>query len=141
MNNITYNWTVSALDCAVSESGLTNVVKNVHWRYRGTDENGTTSEIYGSMSTGTPNTGSFIAYDNLDLQVISGWLEAGLDVPALQENIVNQINKINNPVTITLPLPSHNTPVTGSVVPIEEELIKEVSGEEIFIEEQAEEEE
>jgi len=102
----TYTWTISALDCAVSEDGLSNVVQTVHWRYAGTDENGTTAETYSSTGLEAPDSGSFIAYPDLDLATVSGWLESILDVSELQTNVDNQINEINNPVRVTLPLPT-----------------------------------
>lgn len=102
----TYTWTISALDCAVSEDGLSNVVQTVHWRYRGTDDAGNTAETYSSTPLGAPESGSFIAYDDLDLATVSGWVESIEDVEELKTRVDNEINAIINPVTVTLPLPT-----------------------------------
>ena len=72
-----YTWTISALDCAVSQDGLTNVVQNVHWRYRATDADGITAETYGAQSVPSPNPDSFSAYKDLTSEVVAGWLPQG----------------------------------------------------------------
>jgi hypothetical protein len=105
-NNTTFTWTISALDCAVSKDGLTNVVETIHWRYRGTNENDTTSEVYGAQSVGDPNPEEFTPYEDLTVEVVSQWLESVMDMEEIQQNIENQINELENPIHITLPLPS-----------------------------------
>lgn len=107
---ITYTWTISALDCKVSEEGMSDVVQTVHWRYRGTDENGVTYETYSATPVPTPNPEAFIPYPDLDLDTVTGWLESILDMEEIQAKIATQIDLIINPVMVTLPLP------TGSVV-------------------------
>lgn len=67
---ITYQWTISALDCAVSKDGLTNVVKTIHWRYRGANENNITAEVYGAQSVGDPNSEEFTPFENLTKEVV-----------------------------------------------------------------------
>ena len=104
----TYNWVISAMDTAPSEDGLTDVVKTVHWRYQATEVDGDKTyfgDTYGSMACQTPSSTDFTAYPDLaEVQVIS-WLEAGLDVPALQANLDGQIENQINPPIINLPLP------------------------------------
>lgn len=106
---ITYTWTISALDCRVSEEGMSDVVQTVHWRYRGTNEDGVTYETYSATAVPTPNPDAFIPYPNLDLATVTGWLESILDMEEIQANIDAQIELIIHPVVVTLPLP------TGSV--------------------------
>jgi hypothetical protein len=117
-NNTTFTWTISALDCAVSKDGLTNVVETIHWRYRGTNENDTTSEIYGAQSVGDPNPEEFTPYEDLTVEVVSQWLESIMDMEEMQQNIENQINELENPTHITLPLPSTPIP-TDPAEPID----------------------
>ena len=112
---INYQWTISALDCKVKEEDLNDVVYTVHWRYRGTDENGITAETYGAQSVGTPDPDDFTPYDEITKEQVVSWLEASMDVDAMDVNLANQINLIINPVDVTLPLP-WNTPPTGSIV-------------------------
>lgn len=102
----TYQWTISALDCAVSKDGLTNVVETIHWRYRGTNENDTTAEIYGAQSVGDPNPESFTPFDELTKEIVEQWLEEIMDMEEIQAIIDNQINELEHPTHVTLQLPS-----------------------------------
>jgi hypothetical protein len=104
--NITYVWTISALDCAVSLDGLTDVVQTIHWRYRGTNEDGVTAEVYGAQPVGEPNPESFIPYTGLTLEIVSSWLEETMDMESIQNNIISQIEEIEHPTHVTLPLPT-----------------------------------
>lgn len=110
MEQITYVWTISALDCAVSLDGMTDVVQTVHWRYRGTNENEITAEVYGAQAVGTPNPEAFIPYPDLDLDIVTSWLESVMDMESIQSNIIAQIQEIEHPTHVTLPLPTHPEP-------------------------------
>lgn len=103
---ITYTWTISALDCRVSEEGMSDVVQTVHWRYRGTDEDDVTYETYSATAVPTPNPEGFIPYPDLDLTIVTGWLESILDMEEIQANIAAQIELIKHPIVVTLPLPT-----------------------------------
>jgi hypothetical protein len=100
----TFNWTISAVERAISLDGLSNVIQTVHWRYRGTDENGVTAETYGATSVGAPNPQDFTPFDEVTASDVERWLEVLLDVPSMQANLEAQIALIINPVTITGPL-------------------------------------
>jgi hypothetical protein len=100
----TFNWTISAVERAISLDGLENVIKTVHWRYRGTDENGVTAETYGATAVGNPNPESFTPWEEVSDVAVIGWLENILDVPSMQAHLEAQITLIINPVTITGPL-------------------------------------
>lgn len=102
---INYTWTFSAFDCKVNEDGLQKVVTTVHWRYRGTDQDGITAESYGAQIVGEPNPEVFTPYPDLSKEQVIGWMEQTLDVEAMQQNLATQINLIKNPVTETLPAP------------------------------------
>jgi len=103
---INYTWTISALDCAVDEEGLQNVVKTIHWRYRGTDDEGFTAEDYGAHPVPSPNPEEFKPYENLTQQIVEGWLESQMDMNSLKTKISEKIDKVKNPTRVTLPLPS-----------------------------------
>ena len=100
----TFNWTISATERAVSLDGLSDVIQTIHWRYRGTDENGVTAETYGATAVGAPNPQDFTPYDGITAADVEGWLENILDVPTMQANLEVQIALIINPTTITGPL-------------------------------------
>jgi len=97
-------WVVSQLDTAPSEDGLTDVVKTVHYRYQGQDEQ-YFAEVYGTMGCATPSDTDFTAYENLTYEQICAWLVAGLDVEAMDSNLIAQIEYQKNPPIINLPLP------------------------------------
>lgn len=102
---ITYNWTFPAFDCILNEDGLQKVVTTVHWRYRGTDEDGITAEAYGAQAVGEPNPDAFTPYPNLSKEQVIGWMESVIDMEQLNQNIQTQIDLIKNPIQVTLPAP------------------------------------
>ena len=94
------------MDCVIDEDGLTNVVRTVHWRLTGTDENGVSSDVYGAQSFLTPEAEGYIPFEQLTQEIIIGWLDSVLDVPALEKQIEDAIYLINNPVMVQLSLPN-----------------------------------
>jgi len=110
----TFNWTISAAERAVSLNGLQDVIKTIHWRYRGTDENGITAETYGVTYVGDPNPEDFTPYDGITESDVIGWLESilGAELDNMKSSIENQISLLINPVMITGPL-FGETIVTG----------------------------
>jgi len=106
---IIYNWVVSAMDeYPTTPDDLTDVVFNVHWRRNATtvvDEVTYFADVYGSVSVPAPAPEDFTPYADLTFEQVCGWLDAGLDVTALNEGLATQLeNKINPPV-VSLPLP------------------------------------
>lgn len=100
----TYNWTISALDCAPSEDGKTDVVKTVHWRCEGADGEHTGS-VYATCSLPAPE-GQFTAYADLTKQTVLGWIWAnGVDKDATEAAVQSQIDTAKNPPIVTPPLP------------------------------------
>ena len=95
------------MDTAPSEDGLTDVVKTVHWRYEGKDGE-YTAEVYGAMACATPSETDFTAYKDLTYEQVCTWLEAGLNVEAMNENLATQIENLKNPPIVNLPLPFSN---------------------------------
>ena len=100
-------WVIAQLDTAPSEDGLTDVVKTVHYRYQAQDEQ-YFAEIYGTMGCATPSDTDFTAYEDLTYEQVCEWLEAGLNVEAMDLNLEAQIENLKNPPIITLPLPFSN---------------------------------
>jgi hypothetical protein len=97
-------WLISQLDTAPSEDGLTDVVKTVHYRYQGQDAE-YFAEVYGTMGCATPSSTDFTAYDDLTYEQVCAWLVAGLDVDAMDSNLLAQIENLKNPPIVNLPLP------------------------------------
>ncbi len=105
---ITYNWVINQLDTAPSLDALTDVVKVVH--YTRTAEQFVGGEpinvsSYGTMGCTTPSSTDFTAYPDLTYEQVCGWLDAGLDVEAIDLGLDGQIENIINPPIIVLPLP------------------------------------
>lgn len=102
-----YTWTISSMETAPSEDGLTDVVKTIHWRYKGVDGD-YQAEVYSSYSCPSPSSTDFTAYEDLTEADVIGWLEAGIDVDAMNTNIDSQIENLKNPPIVSLPLPWEN---------------------------------
>ena len=77
---ITYTWSISKLDCAPSENGLTNVVKIIYWGLTGTDENGVSASMSNSYPLSSPSPEGFADYLTLTEEDVIVWLENNLDV-------------------------------------------------------------
>jgi len=99
-----FSWTISQLDTAPQDGNLNDVVKTVHYRYKGIDGD-YQAETYGTYSCGEPSQSDFTAYPDLTEADVIGWLEVGLDVDAMQTNIETQIENLKNPPIVNLPLP------------------------------------
>lgn len=102
-----YYWVINSMATAPSEDGLTDVVKIVYWtRFASFGE--ILVNVYGSMNCETPSSTDFTAYPELTYNQVCSWLDAGLDVPALDLNLDAQIENIINPPVVVLPLPFTN---------------------------------
>lgn len=102
---ITYTWSISKLDCAPSENGLTNIVKIIHWTLTGVDENGISSSMSNSYPLSTPSPEGFADYSTLTQETVIGWLESNLDVGYIKTRLSNEISSQYNPPITPLPLP------------------------------------
>jgi len=123
---ITFNWTISLVERAVSLDELSDVIQTVHWRYRGTDENSVTAETYGATPIGEPNPQDFSPWDSITETDVIGWLENIMSVipevvegeeiqptqlEKMQSNIEDKIALLITPKTITGSL--YSAPVEG----------------------------
>jgi hypothetical protein len=114
----TYQWVINQLDTAPSEDGLTDVVKVVNWTRAAEQFVGgepINVSVYGTMACQTPSSTDFTAYPNLTYEQVCGWLDAGLDVEAIDLGLDNQIENIINPPIIVLPLPWAPTTTTTTI--------------------------
>ena len=101
---MSYNWTVSALDYAVSQDGLSDVVNTVHWRVSKEDENGNSGSSYGTQGLPAPDPNNFTDWDNLDEFTVLSWAtnEMGEEqVAAIEASIDAQIAEKANPTSGT----------------------------------------
>lgn len=105
-----YEWKISAFDCTPEK-----VVTAIHWRYLGTNDNNVSYETYGMTGVGEPNPEEFTDFDNLTLEIVSGWLESiyskkveeqeFTQLQMMQNNIAEQIELIEHPKNIILDPP------------------------------------
>lgn len=105
---ISYNWVISSMDEYPSSEGLSDVVFNIHYRRQASEVDGDKSyfaETYSVLSVSHPDPSTFIPYDQLTKEMVEGWLDAGLDVAAIDASLAIQIEDQKNPKVISLPLP------------------------------------
>ena len=100
----TFDWVIVQLDTKPQDGDLMDVVSVVHWRRKATDGEHHV-ESYGAMACPTPSETDFTAYPDLTQEQVESWLEAGLDVEAIDNGLVSQIESLINPPIVVLPLP------------------------------------
>mgnify|MGYP003645110038 FL=1 len=93
---ITYTWDIPQMNAHIESDGEDNVIYTVHYRYTGSEESG--GETYSSTNIGTQGytyvAGEpFVPYADTEAfeDVVIGWLEDSLDVPAMQASIAATI--------------------------------------------------
>ena len=121
---ITYKWDIPQMNAHIQADGQDNVIYTVHYRYTGSEESG--GKTYLSTNIGTQSYtyvagDPFVPYaDTEDFEnVVIGWLEGSLDVPAMQASIAASIESQITPVNEDLYFTWQN-PVPP-VPPVEEE--------------------
>ena len=102
--SVNYQWQIVQLDTKPKEGELLDVVICVHWTRTAQDGEINVS-CYGTMGCTTPSSTDFTAYPDLTYEQVCGWLDAGLDVAAIDLGLDKQIENIINPPVIVLPLP------------------------------------
>jgi len=109
---ITYKWDIPQMNAHIQAEGEDNVIYTVHYRY--TTNIGTQSYTY---VAGDP----FVPYEDTEAfeNVVIGWLEGSLDVPAMQASIAATIQSEITPVNEDLYFTWQNP--TPPVPPVEEE--------------------
>jgi hypothetical protein len=108
---ISYEWDCKTCDVYPTKSGKSNVVYNVHWRIKATDDsnndadgNPQTAETYGSQSLDTSDLSNFTNWSSLDAAKVQSWVEAALTadkVTELKSGLDAQIAEKITPKSIT----------------------------------------
>jgi hypothetical protein len=101
-------WIISQLDSIPSLDGMDKVISVIHWRAQKQDEE-FTADTYGALSVDAPHEASFTPYDEVTKEMVEGWLEAGLDIKAIEANLDAQIENFLNPPIVAYPLPWGNS--------------------------------
>ncbi len=126
---ITYKWDIPQMNAHIHAEGEDNVIYTVHYRYTGSEESG--GKTYSSTSIGTQSYtyvagDSFVPYEDTEAfeNVVIGWLEGSLDVPAMQASIAakieSQITPVNEDLYFTWQNPQPPVPPTEEEVNEEE---------------------
>jgi len=128
---ITYKWDIPQMNAHIQAEGEDNVIYTVHWRYTGSEESG--GKTYSSTSIGTQSYtyvagDPFVPYEDTEAfeNIVIGWLEGSLDIPAIQAGIAAKIQSQITPVNENLYFTWQNP--APPVPPVEEE--EEVNDEE-----------
>ena len=135
---IIYKWDIPTMNAHIQADGQENVIYTVHYRYTGSEESG--DKTYSSTNIGTQSYAyvagePFTPYENTEAfeNVVIGWLEESLDVPAMQAsiaaNIESQITPVNEDLYFTWQNPLPPTPPPAPPEP-ETENEEEVNEEE-----------
>ena len=123
---IIYKWDIPQMNAHIQADGEDNVIYTVHYRYTGSESGG---ETYSSTNIGTQSYtyvagDPFIPYEDTEAfeNVVIGWLEGSLDVPAMQASIAATIQSEITPVNEDLYFTWQNpVPPVPPVVEDEEE--------------------
>lgn len=119
---INYTWDVSNVDTYPSHTDSqdpanteSDVVYNVHWRLKGTDDTNVdftdsegnavyhSADIYGSIGLDVSDLSSFIAFASVSLANVQAWVEAALgsdEVASLKASIDAQIAEKVTPTSV-----------------------------------------
>jgi len=94
--NITYTWKITEMKMAPSLDGLSDVITNVRFEYKGTDsESGFSYSFTGAIPIGAPESSSFVPLKDLTENEVIEWVKSiyPMDHPneQIEKGIQNQI--------------------------------------------------
>jgi hypothetical protein len=104
-------WFINEMACIPKDGNLTDFVISVNWNRNAKETiNGVEyfAYIYGTQSFLKDDVTNFIPYEDLTYDIVCGWLDASIDVEALDLNLDAQIENQVNPPIVVLPLPFTN---------------------------------
>jgi len=108
---IEYRWDIENLECIPSQDGLQDVVCKASWKYSGSDEDMYSATRFGIVDLPSPESDSFIAYDQLDESTVALWVAEQITadrVLEMQTEIEQEIAALRSPPAVTKPLPWRN---------------------------------
>jgi hypothetical protein len=104
-------WFINKLECIPQDGNLKDFVVVAYWS-RIAKEQVKDLEYFAiinsSQSFSKDDVANFIPYENLTYDIVCGWLDASIDVDALDLNLDAQIENQANPPIVVLPLPFVN---------------------------------
>jgi len=99
------------MSCVPQDGELVDFVITVDWNRLAKEtinDKEYFASVYGIQSFSKDDVTNFIPYEDLTYEIVCSWLDASLDVEALDLNLDAQIENQVNPPVITLPLPFVN---------------------------------
>ena len=113
---ITYKWSINQMNAHIQAEGEDNVIYTVHWTYSGSEESGGktySNSMIGAQGFTYVKGDPFVPYaDTEDFEnIVIGWLEDVLDVPAMAKSIEDNIKLQITPVNEDLYFTWQNPPV------------------------------
>jgi len=110
---MSFTWKVAALDYAVSQDGLSNVVTTVHWTCSKEDENGNSGYAYGTHGLPEPDPSNFVEWDNLDEFTVLSWMTA--DMTSTADEGEDPVAAVE--ASVDAQIAEQAAPTTGTGVP------------------------
>jgi hypothetical protein len=104
-------WYINQMESLPTDGDLKDFVINVHWNRNAKEtinEVEYFASVYGSQSFSKDDVTNFIPYEDLTYDIVCGWLDASIDVEALDLNLDAEIENQVNPPIVVLPLPFVN---------------------------------
>ncbi len=94
-----HEWTVVAMDYAVSQDGNTNVVHTIHWQVEKTEGDHTAS-AYGTVGLEAPGE-TFVEWADITAETAVGWAKTALgdSVAETEASLDAQIAEMATPTT------------------------------------------
>lgn len=94
--NITYTWKITGMKMAPTLDGLSDVITNVQFEYKGTDSDSEFSSTFqGAIPIGQPSSGNFVPLADLTENEVITWVQSiyPMDHPneIVSKGIKNQI--------------------------------------------------
>ena len=106
--SVTYTWSFPTLTAYPSDAGQTDVVFQIHWVLTGTDGNGHTGSVYGTVGVTYTAGEPFTPFAQLTESQVQGWVTSALgatQVSALEASIDQQIQQQIAPTSVNLTPP------------------------------------
>lgn len=121
MENTTYEWIISAMECKIKEDTLDNIVTLVHWRLNASRD-GKTADTYAVTTMPEPSGVDFIPYNQLTKVQVVDWLvnvlgtvpepieevEQQSELTQIKERLNSEIESKLNPIIHVVALPFNN---------------------------------
>ena len=90
-----YKINITRLEYIPTYNTYEKVVNKVYWNYEATK--GTISTGIGGSTDLTPPESIFVPFENLQEDIVIGWISGSLDISNLQSTLNNSIDNIENP--------------------------------------------